>query len=279
MAEKREGQQRNQKQPVTGTTRTMVVTIDRFVLWLSRHWLGVFNVAAALYVGLPILAPILMNAGATGAARTIYAAYSPMCHQMAFRSFFLFGDQYAYPRELAGTELTPFESYTPELAEFQGVSPENSGGFFAAARAFLGNNEMGYKMALCERDIGIYFFVLVGGLIFALLRRRYNIKPLPILAFILIGMGPIGLDGFSQLFSYMFQGSESGLTGFLANVFALRESTPLLRSLTGAWFGLTLVWLAYPHVNLGMKDTEIELTEKLVRANVIQVKQNDKVTR
>lgn len=270
MAEKREGQGSN-KQPVTGRTRTMVVTIDRFVLWLSRHWLGVFNAAAALYVGLPILAPILMNAGATGAGQVIYTAYSPMCHQMAFRSFFLYGEQYAYPRELAGTDLTPFENYTPGLAEFRGISPENSGSFFAAARAFLGNSEMGYKMALCERDIGIYFFVLLGGLLFALLRPRFNIKPLPIIAFIIIGMGPIGLDGFSQLFSYMFQGSESGLTGFLANVFALRESTPLLRSMTGAWFGLTLVWLAYPHVNAGMKDTELELSEKLTRAGVLKV--------
>lgn len=272
MSEKFETQQERSKTPVTGRTRTMVLAIDRFVLWLSRHWLGVFNVAAALYVGLPILAPILMSAGATGPARAIYVAYSPMCHQMAFRSFFLFGDQYAYPRELAGTDLTPIEAYSGELPEFQGVTPENSGGYFAAARTFLGNAEMGYKMALCERDIGIYFFVLIGGLLFAVLRRQgIHIKPLPILAFIIIGMGPIGLDGFSQLFGYMFQGSDSSVAGFLADIFAVRESPPWLRTLTGAWFGLTLVWLAYPHVNAGMKDTELELREKLTRAGVIQV--------
>ena len=272
MSEKFETPQERSKTQVTGRTRTMVITIDRFVLWLSRHWLGVFNVAAAIYVGLPMLAPILMNAGATGPAKAIYVAYSPMCHQMAFRSFFLFGDQYAYPRELAGTALTPIEAYTDDLAEFQGVTPENSGGYFAAARAFLGNAEMGYKMALCERDIGIYLFVLIGGLLFAVLRRQgVQIKPLPIIAFIIIGMGPIGLDGFSQLFGYMFQGSDSGLIGFLANIFALRESPPWLRTLTGAWFGLTLVWLAYPHVNAGMKDTELELSEKLVRVGAIGV--------
>ncbi|MBK9050923.1 MAG: DUF2085 domain-containing protein [Chloroflexi bacterium] len=271
MSEKMETRREGNKQPVTGRSRTMVITIDRFVLWLSRHWLAVFNVAAALYVGLPMLAPVLMNAGATGPARAIYVAYSPMCHQMAFRSFFLFGEQGAYPRELAGTSLTPFEVYTPDLSEFQGISPTDSGRFFNAARSFLGNEAMGYKMALCERDIGIYLFVLIGGLIFAVLRPRYNIKPLPILAFLIIGMGPIGLDGFSQLFGYMFQGSQTGITDFLANIFAVRESPPLLRTLTGAWFGLTLVWLAYPHVNAGMKDTELELSEKLLRAGVIKV--------
>ena len=91
MAEQWEKRRDNKKTAVTGRTRTMVIMIDRFVLWLSRHWLGVFNGAAALYVGLPILAPILMNIGATGPAKAIYVAYSPMCHQMAFRSFFLFG--------------------------------------------------------------------------------------------------------------------------------------------------------------------------------------------
>lgn len=271
MSEKMETRREGNKQPVSGRSRTMVITIDRFVLWLSRHWLAVFNIAAAIYVGLPILAPVLMNAGATGPARAIYVAYSPMCHQMAFRSFFLFGDQAVYPRELAGTSLTPFEAYAPDLPEFQGIPATDSGRFFSAARVFLGNEAMGYKMALCERDIGIYLFVLIGGLIFAVLRPRYNLKPLPILAFIIIGMGPIGLDGFSQLFGYMFQGSQTGITDFLANVFAVRESPPLLRTLTGAWFGLTLVWLAYPHVNAGMKDTELELSEKLMRAGVIKV--------
>jgi hypothetical protein len=44
----------------------------------------------------------------------------------------------------------------------------------------------------------------------------------------------------------------------------------LLRTLTGIWFGLTLVWLAYPHVEAGMKDSEQNLGEKLRRAGVIK---------
>jgi uncharacterized membrane protein len=258
------------KQPVTGRQRTVVLAVDRAVYWFSKHWLAVFNTLAALYVGLPILAPILMANGATRAGQAIYLIYSPMCHQMASRSLFLFGDQYAYPREIAGTEMRPIEAYLDQIPEFAGMAPENWVAFTLAARRFLGNEEMGYKMALCARDIGIYGFVLIGGLLYGLLRRRVRIKPLPFLAFVVIGMGPIGLDGFSQLFSYWATPPDGSAPGALAEMvlrlFPLRESTPFLRTFTGAWFGLMLVWLAYPHVEEGMSETEQGLAEKLRRA-------------
>jgi uncharacterized membrane protein len=215
-----------------------------------------------------------MNAGLTGPARVIYTIYSPMCHQMAQRSFFLFGEQPVYPRELAGTDYTPIEVYLEGVPEFEGVSPNNWASFFGAARSFLGNEEMGYKTALCQRDMGIYGAVLVGGLLYGLLRRRYNVKPLPILLFIILGMGPIGLDGFSQLISYWvtpLDGSTySGIAGFFQELLPLRESPPWLRTITGIWFGLTLVWLAYPHVESGMKDSENNLGEKLRRVGAIK---------
>ncbi|HEX2978797.1 MAG TPA: glutaredoxin family protein, partial [Anaerolineaceae bacterium] len=81
-------------QTVTGT--------DRFSYWLSAHYMVLFNLVALLYVGLPMLAPVFMKVGATMPARVIYGIYSPLCHQLAFRSFFLFGEQPYYPRELAG---------------------------------------------------------------------------------------------------------------------------------------------------------------------------------
>ncbi len=265
---------KKKKQPVTGWQRSLVISIDKMIYYLSKHWLAAFNILAGIYVGLPILAPILMNAGATAPARVIYTVYSPMCHQMVQRSFFLFGDQPVYPREIAGTNYTPIESYIQDIPEFDGISADNWGTFFAAARAYLGNEEMGYKTALCQRDMGIYGAVLAGGLLYAVLRRRYDIKALPFLAFIIIGMGPIGLDGFSQLFSYWFTPTDgstaTGIIGTLANLLPVRESPPVLRTLTGVWFGLTLVWLAYPNVENGMKDTLRNLEEKLRRVGAIK---------
>ena len=237
--------------------------IDRLVYWISRHWLAIFNILVAIYVGLPLLAPALMNVGATGPARVIYTIYSPLCHQMASRSFFLFGDQVAYPRAVAGTSLTPIEAYMPSVPEFADASadPEDWTAFLFAARRFVGNEQMGYKMALCERDMAIYVSVLVTGLLYGLLRRRMVIRPLPFWAFLIIGLGPIALDGFSQLFSQYLVALAPQMVTFLP----LRESSPFLRALTGALFGFSLVWMTYPHIDASMQRTEADQRQKLLQ--------------
>ena len=255
--------------PVTGRTRDLVIRIDKIVYWLTRHWSAFFTLIAGIYVGLPILAPILMNAGITTPARAIYTAYRPMCHQMASRSFFIGGEQYAYPRVNAGTELTPLDDYFDTIPEFDNYSGdvEDINNFLGPARAFLGNAQMGYKMALCERDIGIYLFVFVGGFLYTILHKRIYIPPLSLWAFILIGMGPVGIDGFTQLFGYTFSPDSffGRFTPFLSQAYPLRESPPIFRALTGAWFGLTLAWLAFPRIAPGMADTKKQLEEKLRR--------------
>lgn len=204
-----------------------------------------------------------MASGLERPGRLIYTIYSPMCHQMASRSFFLFGDQYAYPRAIAETNLTPIEAYMDDLPEFAGISddPADWPNFMLAARNFIGNSEMGYKMALCERDIGIWFFFFLGGLIYAFARRFGRVRPMPILLFILIGLLPIALDGFSQLFS-QFAVAAEGLA-FLDALFPLRESTPFLRALTGALFGFSLVWLTYPRIEPQMQAIAAEQARKL----------------
>lgn len=229
-------------------TDRLSLLIDRMLYGLSRHWLLVVNLLVAIYVGLPILAPVLMKVGLEQPARIIYTVYSPMCHQMASRSFFLFGEQYAYPRAIAGTDLTPIEEYMPGLPEFDGASLDAAEWptFLMPARQFVGNETLGYKMALCERDISIYLAMLVGGLVFGLLRRRRKVGPLPFWLFLLVGLLPIALDGFSQLFSQMLVGIPA-LVG-LSEMLALRESTPLLRTLTGALFGLGIAGLVYPRM-------------------------------
>lgn len=263
------------KKKTTGKTRSLVIIIDKVIYGIARHWLAVFNIGVALYIGLPMLiAPTLMQVGATGPAKLIYTIYGPMCHQMASRSFFLYGEQYAYPRELAGTALTPIEAYMPEIPEFIAASadPAKWTTFLLPARKFLGNAQMGYKMALCERDIALYGAILVFGLLYALLRHRINFKPLPIWAFLLFGMGPIALDGFSQLFSQY--GTAAEALSFFNNVFPLRESTPLFRTLTGFLFGFTLAWMAYPRVDVGMNDTADDLERKLVQTGAMKPRES-----
>jgi uncharacterized membrane protein len=64
----------------------------------------------------------------------------------------------------------------------------------------------------------------------------------------LLGIGPIGLDGFSQLFSQFNW-------DWLAAIVPYRESTPFLRALTGALFGLCTAWFAYPNIEESMSET------------------------
>jgi len=236
--------------------------LDRIFYTLARRWLLFLNLALALYVGLPMLAPVLMNAGLTGPAALLYRVYSPMCHQLASRSFFLFGEQIAYPREIAGSRLTPIEAFMPGLPEFTEASadPAEWATFLWPARRFVGNEQMGYKMALCQRDISIYATMVAGGLVYGLLRRRGRIRPMPFWLFLLVGIGPIALDGFSQLFSQFFVGTQLDA---LARLFPLRESSPLLRSLTGALFGLSIVWLVYPRLDAQFSMTADDISRRL----------------
>ncbi len=248
--------------------------LDRIFYTLSRRWLLFLNLLVAIYVGLPMLAPVLMNAGLTGPASLLYRAYSPMCHQLASRSFFLFGEQPAYPRAIAGSDLTPIEDYMPGIPEFAGASadPEQWSTFLLPARVFRGNEQMGYKMALCQRDISIYLSLLIGGLIYGVLRRRGPVRPLPFWVFVIVGLGPIALDGFSQLFSQLFIGL--GLDT-LAQLVPLRESSPLLRSLTGAILGLSLVWLLYPRLDEQFTATANDIGRRLAAREMGGVESGD----
>lgn len=212
---------------------------DRFSKWFSSHYMVILNFFSGLYVLFAFLAPVLMRIGMVGPAKVIYKVYSPLCHQLAFRSFFLFGEQPYYPRELAGVDgvIT--------YGQATGYDEED----LNTARAFLGNDVLGYKLALCERDIAIYGALFLFGILFALTGKK--IKPLPWYLWILIGLGPIGLDGFSQLLS------QTGWEVF--SWLPLRESTPLLRVLTGACFGLATAWFGFPYLEESVVESRQDL--------------------
>jgi uncharacterized membrane protein len=82
----------------------------------------------------------------------------------------------------------------------------------------------GHQMAYCQRDTAIYTAMLVGGIAYG--RARLWTRGLPLWAYVLLSL-PIAIDGGTALFG-------------------LRESTPLLRTLTGALFGLASAWFVYP---------------------------------
>ncbi len=238
---------------------------------LLEHWYLIAVLILTIYVGLPFAAPVLMKVGAEGPANTIYKGYSYMCHQFAFRSIFLFGEQVWYPRELADTNVTSFETraaqsptfveiyqdHRQDTADFVGVFDANefdtwSRSLQFAARDFKGDEQMGYKVALCQRDVAIYVAMVVAGIVYGFVRKR--LRPAPFWLYIMLGLAPIGLDGFSQLLGYPpFELWEP------------RETLPGFRLLTGALFGLMNVWIAFPYINESMTDSARRIRSTLRR--------------
>lgn len=94
---------------------------------------------------------------------------------------------------------------------------------------FLG----GYKMAICQRDVAIFGAFLLFCLFFFCCRRR--IAPISWQLWLLAGILPMGLDGGTQMLG-------------------LRESTPLLRVLTGVSFAIFSSLYLFPRLEESLKD-------------------------
>jgi uncharacterized membrane protein len=211
--------------PRGGRADRISAAVDRLVARLARHWLALFNAIVAVFVLLPFLAPLLMHLGLERPASVIYLVYQPTCHQLPERSFFLFGPQGAY--SVADLEA-------------EGAIAAGTNIFERQMMRYVGNPEIGYKVAVCERDVAIYGSILFGGLLYGvarsfLARRGRRVPKLPVKVY-LIFLIPMAVDGVTQLMG-------------------LRESTWQLRLVTGVLVGLATVWLAYPHIDDAMRDT------------------------
>jgi len=218
-----------------------------------------------LYAGLPFVAPIAMRFGLTWLADAIYTTYAPLCHQFAFRSWFLFGEQTEYPREMAGLPEKSFEDIARTDPAFAGIDVATlDANLIYVAKDFRGNPQIGWKVAFCQRDVTMYASIALFGVGYAILRRmKVKVPHFPVWAYLLVAIAPIGLDGFSQLFS------NPPFYGFGLSLYPIRESTPLLRVVTGALFGIGNTWLAFPYMEESMTETKLLMETKLRNAGVI----------
>ena len=214
---------------------------EKFALWFSKSYSWVIAVIILIFLGFSLLPPLLASAGYDNASKIGYKFYSVLCHQLAFRSYFINGEQIVYPRELANIpNLKTYEEITGKSAED-----------IRFARNFIGNDQVGYKFALCQRDVAIYLGLGLFGLLFQLSGKK--IKKLPWLMWVLIALIPIALDGTSQL-----PGLAQGWPGWSP----LRESTPLFRTITGLLFGIGTAWLVFPMMEDSISETRLALEHK-----------------
>jgi uncharacterized membrane protein len=268
-----------QQPPPTAPNKSMNIRLSRLTWSFARRWVHIAIVALGIYSMLPILTPALMAVGLTAPARVLYTVYAPFCHQFAFRSLFIFGEQVAYPRAIAGSSLTPYEVFVVNDPDFlasydfyyrrsnqgQGApqpTVESLSTTFTpwmqfASKDFLGNDEMGYKMTLCARDVAIYVTMFVGAILYSIPVVRLRLRPCPLWLYLILGIAPIGIDGFSQLLGYP-----------PFNLWEPRETLPIYRVVTGALFGIMNVWLAFPYLEESMRETRQSIEAKFARAGI-----------
>jgi uncharacterized membrane protein len=177
--------------------RRVVAIADPILTALATRWLLVLNALTLSFVGGAFAAPLLAAVGFVDAANAIYDTYRAVCHQWAFRSFFLLGPQALHSHaELEAVGLDPFH--------------------------FLGSPELGWKMAFCERDLAIFSGVLLFGLLYAARWRHLGMRPANYLVFAVLCL-PMAVDGLTQLL------------GLRESTWELRVATGSLFGVASAW--------------------------------------------
>ena len=141
------------------------VAVNRFALGFARHWLIIFNLVIAVWVGVPWLASVFLHWDWESAASLVYSFYTFQCHQLPQRSFFLFGPKSMY-----------------SLAEIQSAWQNSTDS--SILRQWIGNIDMGWKVAWSDRMVSMYTSLLLAGIVYTFARKR--IRPLPLWGFALL---------------------------------------------------------------------------------------------
>jgi len=222
-------------------TNSNSTRLERGVYYFSHHWILAFSIILGLYAGLPFLAPVFMQAGWSGPGRVIYLIYSFLCHQLPQRSYFLFGSKVTY-----------------SLPEIQAAWQNTLNPL--VLRQFIGNPEMGWKVAWSDRMVSMFTSLWLFGLLWWPLRHR--LKPLPWWGLVLFIL-PMVVDGTSHFVSDLvgigqgFRDSNIWLATLTNHTFLLGfyagdawgSFNSLMRLLTGILFGLGIVWFGFPYLD------------------------------
>jgi len=213
----------------------------RLVQFLEKRWFFVISLVLGVYVGLPFLAPVFMYIGWSGPGRVIYFIYSWLCHQLPERSFFLFGLKFTY-----------------SLAEVQAAWQNTLNPLIL--RQFIGNPELGWKVAWSDRMVSMFTSTWFLGLLWWSLRRWLPRLPWWGLVLFLL---PMAVDGTTHLFSDLagigqgFRDNNAWLAALTQPAFSVSfyagdawgSFNSLMRLLTGISFGLGVVWFGFPYLD------------------------------
>ena len=244
--------------PLNPDVRLQIV---RATYWFTKHWLSAFIIIFGLYNTLPFLAPVMMRFEWSSFGNIIYDLYSTQCHQMAQRSFFLFGEQPMYDSNELPLTLTG-----------------NLSSDTLALRNFRGNETLGWKVAWSDRMVYMYGGLWVFSVLYSVAARTRLAKPISIWLFIALLL-PLALDGTTHLLSDI-NGLTSGFrydNRWLAAMTndrlpaafyqgdALGSFNSLIRFITGVLFAVGIGGLLLPFLDQEMRHHKAALMRKLRR--------------
>lgn len=241
----------------------MTVLVDRprddsiknqATLWLSQHWLLVVNTVAGIVVILPFLAPVFMSIGWIIPAKGIYWVYSFLCHQLPERSYFLFGSKISYT-----------------LQEIQSAWQNTTD--IAVLRQFVGNSQMGWKVAWSDRMVSMNASLWFFGIIWGIIRKK--VKQLQWWGVFLLIL-PMVVDGTTHLISD-FAGIWQGFRDSNIWLAVITNNTLLpnfysgdawgsfnawMRLISGVLFGLGVVWFGFPFLDENFRNINQAIHDK-----------------
>lgn len=240
--------------------KTWVIRANQMSYWLCQHWMATFTLAYGLFVLLPFLAPVFMQAGLNFPGRAIYTLYSFLCHQLAERSFFLFGPKVMY-----------------SLHELQSAQIDSTN--LMALRAFIGNAQLGWKVAWSDRMVAMFGGIWIVSWMWWPLRRR--LRPLPWWGLALLLL-PLAIDGTTHFISDLwglgqgFRDSNAWLVGITQNSLpasfyagdALGSFNSLMRLWTGLLFAVGIVFFGFPYFYLYFYDIGAYLKVKYQQSGI-----------
>lgn len=154
-------------------------------------------------------------------------------------------------------------------------------------RQFVGNPEMGWKVAWSDRMVSMYTSILVLSWIWRLLSKpRENsrvcmVKKLSWWGFVLFIL-PMGIDGFTHMVSDFagigqgFRDSNAWLATLTNNAFpksfyagdALGSFNSWMRWISGIFFGWGIVWFGFPYLDDFFVSTAEIIKAKFQRAGL-----------
>ena len=160
------------------------------------------------------------------------------------------------------------------LAEIQTAWQNTSNPFIL--RQFIGNPEIGWKVAWSDRMVWMYTSILFGGLLYGLVRKQ--LKPLSFWTFAILLL-PMVVDGGSHMISDLagigqgFRDTNIWLQILTNNVYpitfyqgdALGSFNSWMRLITCILFGIALVGFAFPYINDSFADIARRIEATLMK--------------